>query len=161
MPWRRKWLVTPVSLLGYSSILVHGEFHGQRCLVGYSLWGHKELNMTEQLMLSLSLWREVKVAQLCPILCNPMNCIVPGILWARILEWAAFPFSRGSSQPRDQTQVSCIAGGFLISWATREAQEYWSGSLFFLQWIFLTQELNHGLLHYRQILYQLSYEGSP
>ena len=43
------------------------------------------------------------------------------------LEWVAFPFSRGSSQPRDQTQVSCIAGGFFTSWATREAQEYWSG----------------------------------
>ena len=42
----------------------------------------------------------------------------------RILEWVAFPFSRGSSQPRDRTQVSHIAGGFFISWATREAQEY-------------------------------------
>ena len=39
----------------------------------------------------------------------------------------AFPFSRGSSQPRDQTQVSHIAGAFFTSWATREAQEYWSG----------------------------------
>ena len=44
-----------------------------------------------------------------------------------ILEWVAFPFSRGSLQPRDRTQVSHIAGGFLTSWATREAQEYWSG----------------------------------
>ena len=44
----------------------------------------------------------------------------------RILEWA-FPFSRGFSQPRDQTQVSRIASGFFTSWATREAQEYWSG----------------------------------
>ena len=43
------------------------------------------------------------------------------ILQARILEWVAFPFSRGSSQPRDQTQVSCIAGRFFTSWATREA----------------------------------------
>ena len=42
----------------------------------------------------------------------------------------AFPFSRGSSQPRDQTQVSHIAGGFFTSWATREAQEYWSGVAF-------------------------------
>ena len=41
--------------------------------------------------------------------------------------WVAFPFSRGSSQPRDQTQVSWIAGRFFTSWATREAQEYWSG----------------------------------
>ena len=47
--------------------------------------------------------------------------IVHGILQARILEWVAFPFSRGSSQPRDQTQVSCIAGRFFTSWATREA----------------------------------------
>ena len=55
---------------------------------------------------------------------RPMDCIVYGILQARILEWVAFPFSRGSSQPRDQTQVSRIAGGFFTSWATREAQEY-------------------------------------
>ena len=43
--------------------------------------------------------------------------------WSRV----AFPFSRGSSQPRDRTQVSHIAGGFFTSWATREAQEYWGG----------------------------------
>ena len=53
---------------------------------------------------------KVKVAQLCPTLCDPMDCIVHGILQARILEWVAFPFSKGFSQPRDQTQVSCIAG---------------------------------------------------
>ena len=46
---------------------------------------------------------------------------VHGILQARILEWVAFPFSRGSSQPSDQTQVSHIAGEFFPSWATREA----------------------------------------
>ena len=45
-----------------------------------------------------------------------------GILQARILEWVAMPFFRGSSQPRDQTQVSCIAGGVFTVWATREAQ---------------------------------------
>ena len=50
-----------------------------------------------------------------------------GILQARILEWVAFLFSRGSSQPRDWTQVSHIAGRFFTTWATREAQEYWSG----------------------------------
>ena len=44
---------------------------------------------------------EVKVAQLCLILCNPMDYTVHGILQARILEWVAVPFSRGSSQPRD------------------------------------------------------------
>ena len=49
---------------------------------------------------------------------------VHGILQARILEWVAIPFSRGSSQPRDQTQVSCISGRFFTSWATREALYY-------------------------------------
>ena len=44
---------------------------------------------------------KVKVAQLCPTLCNPMDYTVHGILQARIVEWVAFPFSRGSSQPRD------------------------------------------------------------
>ena len=57
----------------------------------------------------------VTVAQLCPTLCHPMDYRVHGILQARILEWVAFPFSRGSSQPRDQTQVSHIAGGFFTS----------------------------------------------
>ena len=58
---------------------------------------------------------KVKVAQLCPTICNPMDYTVHGILQARILEWVAFPFSRGSSQPRDQTQVSHIAGRFFTS----------------------------------------------
>ena len=63
----------------------------------------------------------------CPTHCDHMSCIVHGILQARILEWVAFPFSRGSSQPRDQTQVSCTASGFFTSQATREAQDHWSG----------------------------------
>ena len=146
-------------------------------------------------------WRfykwEVLVTQLCPTLCNPMDCSLPGSsahgsLQARILEWVAISFStvssqprdpgfphcrwilyhlsyqrspingkwkkvkvkvaqlcltlcdrmgsfsgqntgvgslslfRESSQPRDRTQVSHIASGFFTSWATREAQEYWS-----------------------------------
>ena len=58
----------------------------------------------------------VLVTQSCPILCNPRDCSPPvsyvhGILQARILEWVAIPFSRGSSQPRDQTWISCTAGG--------------------------------------------------
>ena len=85
---------------------------------------------------------------------------IHGLLQARILEWVAFPFSRKSSQPRNWTQVSHIAGGLFTSWATREAQEYWLGSLSLLQTTFLTQELNWGLLHCRWILYQMSYQGS-
>ena len=59
----------------------------------------------------------VLAAQLCPTFCNPMDYSLPGssvhgILQVRILEWIAISFSRGSSWPRDQTLVSCIAGRF-------------------------------------------------
>ena len=67
------------------------------------------------------------VTKLCLTLWDPMDCSPPsssvcGILQARILEWAAIPSSRGSSWPRDQTQVSCVAGIFFTIWATREGQ---------------------------------------
>ena len=60
---------------------------------------------------------EVKVTYSCLTLCDPMDCSLPGssvqeILQARILEWVAISFSRGLSQPRDQTLVFCIAGRF-------------------------------------------------
>jgi len=58
----------------------------------------------------LSFSSAVQVTQSYLTLCNPMDYTVHGILQARILEWVAFPFSRGSSQPRDRTQVSHIAG---------------------------------------------------
>ena len=66
----------------------------------------------------------VKVARSCPTFFDPMEYRVHGNLQARTLEWVAFPFSRGSSQPRDLTQVSCITGGFFTIWVTREAQVY-------------------------------------
>ena len=67
--------------------------------------------------LSLTEKKKVKLTQSCPTLCDPMDyslsgSSVHGNLQARILEWVAFPFSRGSSQSRNQTQVSCIEGGF-------------------------------------------------
>ena len=109
---------------------------------------------------------DVKVIQPCTTLCSPMDCSLPGsslrgILQASIPEWLALSSSKGSSQPRDRTQVFCIAGGFFTIWATREAQEYWSGQPIPSPEIFVTQEMNQGLLHCRQILYQLSYQGSP
>ena len=70
----------------------------------------------------------MKVTQSCPTLCNPMDYRV---LQARILEWVAVPFSRGSSQPRDWTQVSLTAGGFFTSWTTREALSLSSLLIFF------------------------------
>ena len=66
-----------------------------------------------------SLVSSVKVTQSCLTHCDPMDYTVHGILQARILEGVAIPFSKGSSQPRDQTQVSCTAGGFFTIWATR------------------------------------------
>ena len=90
-----------------------------------------------------------------------MNYTVHGILQARILERVAFPSSRGSSQLGDRTQVSCIAAGFFTSRAQGKPKSTGVGSLSLLQWIFLTQESNRGLLHCRWILYQLSYQGNP
>ena len=62
----------------------------------------------------------------CLTLWDLMDCTVYRILQARILEWIAIPYSMGSPQPRDETQVSLISGGFFTIWATREAQEHWS-----------------------------------
>ena len=68
----------------------------------------------------LLLWIMCMSAQSCLTLCDPKDCGPPGssvhgILRARILEWVAISFSRGSSRPRDQTRVSCIAGGFFTT----------------------------------------------
>ena len=69
------------------------------------------------------MWSEVKVIQLCLTLWDAIDCSAPGsslhgILQARVLECVAIPFSRGSSQPRDWTQVSHTAGWFFTCWAT-------------------------------------------
>ena len=71
---------------------------------------------------------ESEVAQSCLTLCNPVNCSPPGssiygILQARIQEWVAISFPRGSSRPRDWTQVSYIAGRLFNLWPTREAPD--------------------------------------
>ena len=65
----------------------------------------------------------MKVPQSCPTLWDPKDYRIHGILQARILEWVAFPFSRGSSQPRDRTHITCIADGFFTTWATKEAKK--------------------------------------
>ena len=135
IPWRRAWQPTPVSL--------PGESHGQRSLADYSWIGPKQLSthtwdidkkrwgwglrfiLRNWLMW---LWRKVKVlvSQLCLTFCNSMNCSllsssVHGILWMKILEWVAIPFSRKSSWPRGWTWVSYTVGRFFTIWATREA----------------------------------------
>ena len=76
------------------------------------------------LAISCLKWSEVRVAQSCLTPCDPMDYTVHGILQARILEWVAILqgiFSRGSSEPRDRSQVSRITDGFFTRWFTREA----------------------------------------
>ena len=89
----------------------------------HSPWGSKkELDMTEQLhkthhgpqVHAIHLVK-VKVIQSCPTHCDPVDYTALGILQARIQEWVAFPFFRGSSQPRDRTQISLPAGTFFTS----------------------------------------------
>ena len=113
----------------------------------------------------------VKVAQSCLTLCNPIDYIVHEILQARILERVAFPFSRGSSYPRNRTQVPAIEprspalqADSLPAKLQEKPKNTGVGSLSLLQNIFLIQESNWGLLQCRWILYQREekgYEGSP
>ena len=111
----------------------------------------------------------VLVAQSCPTLCDPMDysplgSSVRGVLQARVLEWVAIPFSRGSSQLRDQTQFS-YTGRQILYRVSQCLIKPWNspgkntgmGSHSLLQGIFPTRGLNPSLLHCRQILYHLSH----
>ena len=87
-----------------------------------------------------SLWisiLKVKVAQSCPTLCDPRDYTVHGILQARILEWVAFPFSSGSSQPRDWTQVSAVQADSSPA-EPQGKPRYIKGILYFYNSIFLS-----------------------
>ena len=148
---RWEWLPTPVFLLGefhgpncicgLHETSVQAIVNQQICkkVKSYYIWG-VELEIQDAikthislliLLYFLTLWMDyyllhnwkVKVAQSCLTLCTLMDYTLHGILQASILEWVTFPFYKGSSQPRDQIQASCLASGFFISWATREAQE--------------------------------------
>ena len=88
-------------------------------------------------------WK-VKVDHWCLTLCDPFDYTVHGILQTRILEWVAFPFSRGSSQHRDQTQFSHTPDSFPAEPQVKPKNTR-VGRLYLQQWIFLTQELNWGL----------------
>ena len=83
----------------------------------------------------------VLVTQSCLILCDPMDCSLPGSVYgvfqARTLEWAAISFSPGDLlDPRIKSQVSCIAGRFFTIWTTRKAPVYFTWAFnFFLFWL--------------------------
>ena len=92
---------------------------------------------------------------------TPWDYTVHGTLQARIPEWIAIPFSRGSSQPRDQTRSPSLQGDSLPAEPPGKPKNTGVGSLSLLQQIFPTQESNQCLFHCRWILYQQSYQGSP
>ena len=101
---------------------------------------------------------KVKVSQSCPMLCNPMGYTVRGIHQARILECS----SQGElPTPRIEPRSPTLQVDSLPAEPQGEPKNTGVGSLSFLQQIFLTQESNRGLLHFRLILYQLRYQGSP
>ena len=124
---------------GHEFVWTPGVGDGQGGPACCDSWGCKESDMTERL--NWTDWtdgfssshvrcekseKESEVSQSCPTLCDPMDCSlsgfsVHGIFQARVLEWIAISFSRGSSGPRNRTQVSHIAGRCFIVWATREA----------------------------------------
>ena len=107
----------------------------------------------------------MKVIPLCPTLCDPMDCSLPsssvhGILQARMLEWVVIPFSRGSSNPGIKPRSPALQADSLLSEPPGKPKNTGVGSPSLLQGIFETQESNWGLLHGRQILYELNYQGS-
>ena len=103
---------------------------------------------------------KMKVAQSCLTLCDPMDDTVHGILQARILEWVAVSFSRGSSQPGIEPRSPSLPVDSLPAEPQGKPTNTGVGSPSLLQWIFPTQKSNQGLLHCGRILHQLTYEGS-
>ena len=101
-----------------------------------------ESNLSSAANCSLFILPRVKVAQSYPTLCDPMDYSVHGILQARILVWVAFPFSRGSCQPRDQSQVSHMQADSLPDEPPGKNKNTGVGSPSLLQGIFPTQESN-------------------
>ena len=124
LPWGTRFIKDILKFWVGCHALLQGIFLTQRsnpCLLHLLHWQTGSLPLAPP-------W-EWKLLS-CVWLWDPMDCWLPGssvhgILLARILEWIAVPFSRGSSQ--DWTQVSHTAGIFVTIWATREAQEYWNG----------------------------------
>ena len=97
-------------------------------------------------MISLMHAQSLSCVQLFATLCSPPGFSVHGILQARILEWVAILFSRGSSPARDQTQVSCIAGRFLMSEPPGKPNPLSQSVFLHIPFPFLPPHLSHSLL---------------
>ena len=131
----------PTMWMGLGNIMLTKSSQTQRWILHVESKNHQIINLEtverylqelEEMRRSYSKGRkfesESEVTQSCPTLCDPMDCSLPassvcGIFQARVLEWVAISFSRRSSQARDRTRVSCIAGRRFTIWATREARE--------------------------------------
>ena len=110
----------------------------QKWLPCFLFWPHDPLRLLFVRMMifyypvSFAFWEVTRwkwkwSRSVCPTLCDPVDCSPPGssvhgIFQARVLEWIAISFSRGSSWPRDWTQVSCIVDRRFTVWATDESQ---------------------------------------
>ena len=136
-----KWITSKdllYSKWNFTQCYVQVRWEGSSCIPSLLTWNYH--NIVNQLGAALCL-----VTQSCPSLCDPMDCSSPDSsvqedspgkrspctdpldLSMGILSMKITLFSREPFQPRDQIQVSCMVGGFFTSWATREAQEHWSG----------------------------------
>ena len=147
--WGRKFQKVGSKMICWKSTTLN--FNPRSAIPGFERQNIQPLRTWISPLLSDS---ELKVTQSCPTLCDSMDYTVYGILQARILEWVTFPFSRGSFQPRSPTlQVDSLPAE-----PQGKPKNTGVGSLSLLPGTFPTQESNQGLLHCRQILYQLSYK---
>ena len=139
----RGYLLWPMHSFGKTLLafdLLHFVLQDQTCLLfqvslDFLLLHSSPLWWKGHLFLCLSSRRSYvcEFAQSCPTLCNSMDCSLPGssihgIFQARVLEWVAISFSRGSSLPRDQTWVSRIVGRLFTVWVTREVRRSYRSS---------------------------------
>ena len=125
-PWGHKELDTTERIHSlthkYINIYTHIHMYMHTCTRVYTCM--HACSHTYMHIYILYIWKwKWKLLSHVQLLLTPWT--IHGILQARILEWVAFPCSMGSSQPRNQTRVSCITGGFFANWAVREAR--WSG----------------------------------
>ena len=100
-------------------------------------------------------------SQSCATLCNPMDYTVHAVLQSRILDWVVFPSPGDLLNPGIKPRPPALRAYYLPAEPQLKPKNTAVGSLSLLQGIFPTQKSNQGLLHYRQILYYLSYQGSP
>ena len=161
IPWKKEWLPTPV--------FWSREFYRQRSLAGYSPLSHKEMDMTEA----------TQQQQQQPLIVCMQSHFSPLWLFAtrgtvahhaplsmgfsRQVYWSGLPCpSLGDfPNPGIESLSPTLWVDSLLSELPGKPKNIWTGSLFLLQRILLTQETNRRLLHCRWILYQLSYQGSP